>query len=210
MRSSIATDLPTGFAAQATRWVLIRLAAYFGAAIISGALFLAGATVYGLVASKPIARSELPKIIKPESTPTPILLQRSPPPAQSDPTPVPMASASPEHGPKAWVPDAKVSLAGGAVVPASELYQKTVYSPDNSSLGEVVGFVVSPTGKVSSVILTLGGFLGTREIQVAVPVQSLMLKKGSESGLTAEVTKDSLKAMPEFKYDSTKGWEPLH
>jgi hypothetical protein len=146
--------------------------------------------------------------------PEPIPVRRPSSPVQSEPSEVPMVSlphGQPEHGLKYWIPDARVTLVGAEKgLPAGDLYDKVVFTKDTSKLGTVVGFVMSRDGKVDSLILSLGGFLGIGEKNIAVPVDKMKFEKDlSKWDLVANVDKNSLKALPEFKFDGIAGWQRI-
>ena len=212
--SDIVTSLAsTGLAARCAQWLFTRLATYFGVAVLSGGLFFAGATIYSLVAGGAPPLPEPTKISKPSSAPEPVPIRSPSPAVKSEPTPVPMVSlppTPPEHGLKYWIPDARVTLVGAEKdLPAGDLYERTVFTQDTSKLGTVVGFVVTRDGKVISMILSLGGFLGAGEKNIAVPVGKMTSRRISQWGLVANVDKRSLKALPEFKFDGVTGWEQI-
>lgn len=58
---------------------------------------------------------------------------------------------------------------------ASKLIGMTVYNQANEKLGDVNELIVDPTGKVSAVVIGVGGFLGMGEHDVAVSMSQLMV-----------------------------------
>jgi PRC-barrel domain len=59
-------------------------------------------------------------------------------------------------------------------VPADALtvtdwYKQDVYDPNNNKIGEVMDVLLDKSGKVTSLIIGVGGFLGAGEKDVAVP-----------------------------------------
>jgi len=71
--------------------------------------------------------------------------------------------------------------------------------------------LVDKSGKVTSLIIGVGGFLGAGEKDVAVPFDSVRVtnKNNSKWYLVMNATKDELKGAPGFKYDSdTTSWVP--
>ena len=102
-----------------------------------------------------------------------------------------------------------------ATVPARSMtvtnwYNQNVYDPANSKIGDIKDVLVSQEGKVTAVIVSVGGFLGIGEKDVAVPFSSVTQKmKDGKSYLTLDTTKDALKSAPGFKYDSkSMMWAP--
>ena len=71
--------------------------------------------------------------------------------------------------------------------------------------------LVDKSGKVTSLIIGVGGFLGAGEKDVAVPFDFVRVtnKNNSKWYLVMNATKDELKGAPGFKYDSdTTSWVP--
>ncbi len=89
-------------------------------------------------------------------------------------------------------------------------YKQNVYDPSNAKIGEIADVLVGKDGKVEAFIVSVGGFLGIGEKDVAVPFSAV---HGSEKNgswyLTMDATKDSLKAAHGYKYDRAKAtWTP--
>ena len=89
-------------------------------------------------------------------------------------------------------------------------YKQNVYDPSNAKIGEIADVLVGKDGKVEAFIVSVGGFLGIGEKDVAVPFSAV---HGSEKNgswyLTMDATKDSLKAAHGYKYDRAKAtWIP--
>ncbi len=98
----------------------------------------------------------------------------------------------------------------GQSLTVTDWYKQSVYDPSNNKVGEVEDVLVSQDGKISALIIGVGGFLGIGEKDVAVPFNSVKqtMKNGS-SYLTLDTTKDALNAAPGFKYDrSSMTWVP--
>ncbi|MCC8405293.1 PRC-barrel domain-containing protein [Paraburkholderia sp. MMS20-SJTN17] len=81
---------------------------------------------------------------------------------------------------------------------ASKVIGSTVYNESRDAIGTIDDLIVSPKDKVTYAILSVGGFLGLGTHLVAVPFTSLQVadKQMRLSG----ATRDSLKALPEFRY----------
>lgn len=96
----------------------------------------------------------------------------------------------------------------GAAV--TNYYKQNVYDPSDTKIGEVKDLVVEKDGKVTAAIVSVGGFLGAGEKDVAVPFESLRLtQKNQKWYLVMNTDKDSLKSAPGFKYDRTQErWVP--
>ena len=95
-------------------------------------------------------------------------------------------------------------------VTVKDWYKQSVYDPSNSKIGEIEDVLLSPDGKVSALIVGVGGFLGMGEKDVALPFSAV--KHTTRDGkvyLTLDTTKDALKAAPGLKYDrSSTSWVP--
>jgi len=86
----------------------------------------------------------------------------------------------------------------------TNFYKQTVYDPKEAKIGDVDDVLVDKQGKVTALIISVGGFLGVGEKDVAVPFAAVkMTKKSDKWWLTLDETKDSLKNAPGFKYDKT-------
>lgn len=48
----------------------------------------------------------------------------------------------------------------GGVVTVTDWYKQNVYDPSNNKIGEIEDVLVDKTGKISAVIISVGGFLG--------------------------------------------------
>jgi sporulation protein YlmC with PRC-barrel domain len=95
-------------------------------------------------------------------------------------------------------------------VTMTDWYKQDVYDPSNNKIGEVMDVLVSPEGKVSALIVGVGGFLGMGEKDVAVPFDAIKhTARDNKVYLTMDTTKDALKAAPGFTYDrNTTAWVP--
>lgn len=82
----------------------------------------------------------------------------------------------------------------------SKLVGSTVVNEANETVGTIDDLIVTPTEKVPFAVLSVGGFLGMGSKYVVVPFSSLQVK--DKKIVLAGATKDSLKALPEFKYNT--------
>jgi putative membrane protein len=94
--------------------------------------------------------------------------------------------------------------------PISEYYNQSVYDTNDNKIGEVNDLLVDKSGKISAVIVGVGGFLGMGEKNVAVPFSSLKLtEKNSNHYLVFETSKEALQTAPGYTYDrSNRVWMP--
>jgi sporulation protein YlmC with PRC-barrel domain len=79
-----------------------------------------------------------------------------------------------------------------------DMLGKDVYNDKKEDIGDIRDVIVSPKKTVSWAIVGVGGFLGIADKLVAIPMDQLALTNGKF--VLKGATKDTLKAMPEFKY----------
>ena len=100
----------------------------------------------------------------------------------------------------------KASDASLASVPsgadASKLIGRNIKNAQDETIGEVKSVYINKDGKVDSVIVGVGGFLGMGEREVRLAWKDLNVSQGGEK-VTVNMTKDQLKAMPPYKYSDT-------
>jgi sporulation protein YlmC with PRC-barrel domain len=89
-------------------------------------------------------------------------------------------------------------------------YKQAVYDPKESKIGDIDDVLVDKSGKITGLIVGVGGFLGVGEKDVIVPFTAVkMSKKNDKWWLTLDETKDSLKSAAGFKYDkASTTWVP--
>jgi sporulation protein YlmC with PRC-barrel domain len=139
---------------------------------------------------------------------------RNSPLAQSAPAPRDPGRQSPLAATAADTPTAGsakiMSSVPGQSVTVTDWYKQSVYDPSNSKIGEIVDVLLSQDGKVSALIIGVGGFLGMGEKDVALPFDAVKhTTKDGKVYLTLDTTKDALKSAPGFKYDrNTTTWVP--
>jgi len=83
---------------------------------------------------------------------------------------------------------------------ASKLVGSTVVNEANETVGTIDDLIVTSSEKVPFAVLSVGGFLGVGSKYVVVPFSSIQVK--DKKMVLAGATKDSLKALPEFKYNT--------
>jgi sporulation protein YlmC with PRC-barrel domain len=96
-------------------------------------------------------------------------------------------------------------------VTVTDWYKQSVYDPSNNKIGEVMDVLVDKSGKVTSLIVGVGGFLGVDKKDVAVPFDAVHVtsKDNNKWYLVMNTTKDQLKSAPGFKYDrNSTTWMP--
>jgi sporulation protein YlmC with PRC-barrel domain len=92
----------------------------------------------------------------------------------------------------------------------STYYNEDVYDAQNNKIGDVNDILLEKDGRVSAVIVGVGGFLGVGEKDVAVPFNALeVTEKDGDRYLVMNATKESLEKAPGFTFDREKGvWVP--
>ena len=87
----------------------------------------------------------------------------------------------------------------------TNFYKQSVYDTKQSKIGTIDDVLLDKQGKVSALIVGVGGFLGMGEKDVAVPFEAVKAeKKDNKWYLTLDETKDSLKSATGYKYDRDK------
>jgi hypothetical protein len=90
-------------------------------------------------------------------------------------------------------------------------YKQSVYDTADNKIGEIDDVLASRDGKITALIIGVGGFLGIGEKGVAVPFDAVRVttKDNNKWYLVMNSTKDALKAAKGFKYDrNAMTWVP--
>ena len=82
----------------------------------------------------------------------------------------------------------------------SKVVGSTVVNEANETVGTIDDLIVTPNDRVPFAVLSVGGFLGMGTKLVVVPFTALEVK--DKQMMLRGASKDSLKALPEFKYNS--------
>src|SRR6202048_724066 len=80
----------------------------------------------------------------------------------------------------------------------SKVVGSSVVNEANETVGTIDDLIVTPGERVPFAVLSVGGFLGMGTKYVVVPYNSLQVR--DKKMVLPGATKDSLKALPEFKY----------
>jgi sporulation protein YlmC with PRC-barrel domain len=83
-------------------------------------------------------------------------------------------------------------------VRASQMIGKDVFGADDKDIGSVADLIVDKEGKIQQIVLSVGGFLGIGDKQIAVPMDQV--KVGQDERLTVGMTRDQLEQAPRFEY----------
>src|SRR5580692_2447008 len=82
----------------------------------------------------------------------------------------------------------------------SKVVGSTVVNEANETVGTIDDLIVTPGGQAPYAVLSVGGFLGMGTKYVVVPFTSLKIVDNKM--VLPGGSKDALKALPEFKYNS--------
>jgi PRC-barrel domain protein len=123
-----------------------------------------------------------------------------------------MAASSAEEAPdakKQALQSAPVSLQQKALKPpsvtvlgsrqAQSVLGKEVRTSADESMGRIVDVVVDRGGRVRAAVIDFGGFLGVGSRKIAVDWKALRFDGGKPDLVTSELTRDQVKAAPEYK-----------
>jgi hypothetical protein len=86
---------------------------------------------------------------------------------------------------------------------AKKLIGRNVKNPQDETVGEIESVYINADGKVDSVILGVGGFLGVGERHVRVAWKDLRISDNGNK-VVINATKDQLKAMAPYTYRDAK------
>ncbi|CAA2142718.1 PRC-barrel domain-containing protein [Hyphomicrobium sp. ghe19] len=84
---------------------------------------------------------------------------------------------------------------------SSKLVGSKVYNTTNENIGSIEDIILKSDGSLDEVVLSVGGFLGIGEKYVSVPWSALKVSRdGGSLKIVTDGTKDSLKALPDYKF----------
>jgi sporulation protein YlmC with PRC-barrel domain len=90
-----------------------------------------------------------------------------------------------------------MALRGG--VRTSQVVGMSVVNNTNETVGTIDDLIVMPGEAVPYAVLSIGAYMGVPEHYVVVPY-SMLTSRDNKSMRLPNATKDSLKAMPMFRY----------
>lgn len=125
------------------------------------------------------------------------------PPAAANPQPpAQQPNATPPVTPKPPAPPASVTIIGAKE--AHGVLGRDVRSAKNEDMGHIVDVIVDRSGTVRAAIIDFGGFLGVGSRKIAVDWNALRFGRVADKSdaITLELTKDQVKAAPEYKEDT--------
>jgi hypothetical protein len=110
--------------------------------------------------------------------------------------------AAPVAVPKEAVPAPSVTIIEAA--DAHGVLGRDVRSPTDEDMGRIVDVIVDRAGQVRAAVIDFGGFLGVGSRKIVVDWNALHFGQIANKGesITLELTKDQVKAAPEYKEDA--------
>jgi hypothetical protein len=140
-------------------------------------------------APAPAAAPEPAPALAPTAIPAP-----TPPPA-----PAPQKDAAPAAKP---APPASVTILSARE--AHGVLGRDVRSAANEDMGHIVDVIVDRAGQVRAAVIDFGGFLGVGSRRIVVDWAALRFGRVADKtdSVTLELTKDQVKAAPEYKEDT--------
>ena len=105
---------------------------------------------------------------------------------------------------------AEIFIRQPAGTTVTNFYKHNIYDPSDNKIGDVDDVLIDKEGRVTAMIIGVGGFLGMGEKDVAAPFSSVRAwEKNDKWYLVLNTTKEALKTAPGFTYDKTKtAWVP--
>lgn len=90
-------------------------------------------------------------------------------------------------------------------ISASALLNENVVNANNEAIGDINDVLLDKSGKVNSVIVGVGGFLGMGEKDVALSFDQLKFtNNGNDLVVTSEATKETLQAAPSYEKQTVR------
>jgi sporulation protein YlmC with PRC-barrel domain len=95
------------------------------------------------------------------------------------------------------------SLPGDAFT-ITDYYKQNIYDPSDKKIGDIKDVLIDKAGQIKALMISVGGFLGAGEKDVAVPFNAVQsTTKNNKTYLTMNASKDELKNAVGFNYDSS-------
>jgi PRC-barrel domain len=127
------------------------------------------------------------------------------------PTPTPLQSAVPQAAPKEASkpkePPKEAPPASVTILSAREVHGvlgRDIRSAANEDMGKIIDVIVDRSGEVRAAVIDFGGFLGVGSRKIVVDWKALRFGRVADKtdSVTLELTKDQVKAAPEYKEDA--------
>ncbi|WBJ98785.1 PRC-barrel domain-containing protein [Methylocystis parvus] len=88
----------------------------------------------------------------------------------------------------------------------SNIYDRNVYDAGENKLGEIKDIVIDRSGTIGAVIVSVGGFLGVGDKDVAVAFEAVNIsQRNNKTWLSMNTTKAALMSATGFKFDKSQG-----
>jgi PRC-barrel domain protein len=128
--------------------------------------------------------------------------ESAPPAATTQQPPVKQQNAPPPAAKPAPAPPPSVTIIGAKE--AHGVLGRDVRSAKNEDMGHIVDVIVDRSGTARAAIIDFGGFLGVGSRKIAVDWKALRFGRVADKSdaITLELTKDQVKAAPEYKEDT--------
>ena len=94
---------------------------------------------------------------------------------------------------------ANTTMAPSASADTRKLIGRDIKNADGDTIGEIKSIYISNDGKVDSVMVSVGGFLGVGDREVRIAWSDLKITDNGEK-VMVNMTKDQLKEKPEYRY----------
>jgi hypothetical protein len=177
------------------RWFASHLAVYGGVALATAILFVVGAAVYGP------DRSDENVGAPPSEPPAPFIAPDSKPPKAIPEHELSTKSELIAEGPS-FEGEVHHTVFSQAVsgLGADELINASVFGGGNEEIGKVTNLIFSEDGKIRSVVVDVGDFLGIGDKEVAIDFRSIKIRKAhnGEVEVFISATSDQLEKAPEY------------
>ena len=117
-------------------------------------------------------------------------------------TPAQEQKAAAPAAPKEAAPPPSVTII--EATDAHGVLGRDVRSPTDEDMGRIVDVIVDRAGQVRAAVIDFGGFLGVGSRKIVVDWNALHFGQIANKGesITLELTKDQVKAAPEYKEDA--------
>ena len=127
--------------------------------------------------------------------------------APTPPTPTPQPSAVPQAAPKEAAKPKEAPAASVTILSAREVHGvlgRDVRSAANEDMGKIIDVIVDRSGEVRAAVIDFGGYLGVGSRKIVVEWNALRFGRVADKtdSVTLELTKDQVKAAPEYKEDA--------
>ena len=118
------------------------------------------------------------------------------------PPPAPPPKPRPPDAPKEPAPPPSVTVIGAS--DAHGILGRDVRSAADENMGRIVDVIVDRAGTVRAAVIDFGGFLGVGSRKIVVDWNALHFGSvaNKSDSITLELTKEQVKAAPEYKEDT--------